>query len=82
VAGTSALRRRLPAVSAKGALKPLHPVEQLQGIGKVLDVLMPVRMRNHQLVIVAICLPPDFVIQPEMLAFKKPDHAPDIGVNP
>jgi hypothetical protein len=61
-------------------LKPLHSVLQLQRIRKVFDILVPVRMRNHQLVIITVGLASDFVIQPEMLAFEEPDHSSDVSV--
>jgi hypothetical protein len=32
-------------------------------------------MRNDDLVIVSVGLPPDFVVQPSLLSFEEPDHA-------
>jgi len=70
----------LPPVSAEAVLEPLHPSEQLQGIDKVLDVLMPVRMGDYQLVIVAVSLAPDLVIEPGTLALEEPEHSSCVSV--
>jgi hypothetical protein len=60
-------------------LEPLHPIEQLARIRELLHVLMPVRMRDHQLEIIPFGLPPDLVVQPGVLALEEPEHAPGIS---
>jgi hypothetical protein len=64
----------------EAALQPPHPIDQVEGIRELLDVLTPVRLSDHQLEIITVGLPPDFVMESGMVAFKEPQHAPGISV--
>lgn len=51
------------------------PLQQVRGIDVAFDLNPPVGVANDDLVVVSVRLPPDFVMQPALLPFEKPDHA-------